>query len=206
MIWEIPELDTYFANKLTPEGWEIDHLNEALKYCTKFRTAIDGGAHIGTWSVNLDKMFDMVMAFEPSKDTFMALLKNVHRYAPEVACFNAALGERSSVCNMVDDPTRLGNTGARIAVHLEGTIPVHTIDQYWLEDLDFLKLDVEGQETLALKGALQTIERCKPTIVVELKEFSPPRNGGVAATRLLLDSIGYREVGGLRNDKVFVSK
>lgn len=206
MNWVLPQVDTYFENLLRPDGFEIDHLEEALKYCTKFRTAIDGGAHIGTWACRLARSFDYVLALEPAKDSYDCLLKNVHRLRVPVVCYNAALGEVDGFCKLIDDPIRTGNTGARITFFGQGVIPVCTVDRFCLDTLDFLKLDLEGSETLALRGALRTIDRCKPTIVAECKEFHPPRNGGVAATRKLLHDIGYREVGGIRNDRVFVPK
>src|ERR1044072_7083857 len=207
MIWEIPETDTYFAPLLKPEGWEIDHLEEALKFCKSFRTAIDGGAHIGTWAVRMARHFDQVLAFEPNYPTLQCLLKNTHNHAPTVAVMGGALGDVSGYCMVVEDTTRKGNTGAyMIDIKPGGTVPVMTVDQFLLDDLDLLKLDVEGSEILALKGAQQTIGRCKPVIVAECKEFTPPRNGGVAATKDWLNGIGYREVGGISNDRIFVPK
>ena len=45
--------------------------------------------------------------------------------------------------------------------------PVITIDSLNLQRLDFLKIDVQGLEIEVVKGAMETIKRCKPIIVVE---------------------------------------
>lgn len=205
MDWVLPEADSYFRQLLMPEGFEINHLQEALKFCPRFRTAVDGGAHIGTWSVHMAKRFQKVLAFEPALDTYVCLAANTIDYN-NIMPINAALGPEAGRCIVVNDPTRIGNTGARTVVDGAGreTVPVDALDQYNLVDLDFLKLDVEGAELLALIGAVSTIKRCKPTILVECKNFSPPRHGGPEATIKFLKELGYRWVGGLRNDRVFI--
>ncbi len=204
--WAIPESDTYFKKILaaTPEGFELNHLLAALEHCQKFRTAIDSGAHIGTWTVALCKKFKKVFAFEPAADTFDCLIQNTSGL-PNLVALRAALGARSGTCFVRDDLTRPGNTGSRlIQVSDKGPVQLLIVDEFGLDDLDLLKLDLEGHEAEALKGAEQTIFRCKPVIMVECKQFNPPRNGGVEATRQVLASFGYVEVGGVRNDRVYL--
>jgi hypothetical protein len=46
-------------------------------------------------------------------------------------------------------------------------IPMITIDSLGLDDIDLMQLDLEGFEYDALVGARETIERCKPVIIVE---------------------------------------
>lgn len=213
MPWELPPSDTYFRKILeaTPEGFELPHLEEALKFCKRFRTAIDGGAHIGTWSVHLAEQFRQVLAFEPAADTYKCLAANTRNYTA-VRTINAALGAAAGSCVVVDDLTRIGNTGSRTVYEGDVThgvargfkVRLDTVDSYNLIDLDFLKLDVEGYELNALRGASDTIRRTNPVIVVEHKEFNPIRFGGVSQVKLFLKDLGYLEVGGLRNDRVYV--
>ena len=42
-----------------------------------------------------------------------------------------------------------------------------TIDSLNLKRLDFMKIDVEGMEVEALKGAKETLARCLPQLVIE---------------------------------------
>lgn len=44
------------------------------------------------------------------------------------------------------------------------------IDCLGLEQLDFIKLDVEGYETKAINGGMNTITKCRPVIVLECWE------------------------------------
>tara|TARA_B100000683_G_scaffold214690_1_gene209897 strand:+ start:595 stop:1641 length:1047 start_codon:yes stop_codon:yes gene_type:complete len=47
-------------------------------------------------------------------------------------------------------------------------VPARTIDSYNFEDVDAIKIDVEGSELLVMQGAKDTIERCRPSIQVEI--------------------------------------
>lgn len=207
--WQLPKTDLYFRKILqkSPEGFELDHLDFALQHCKQFRVAVDGGAHIGTWSVALAKRFQLVYAFEPAQDTFNCLALNT-KHIYNVVRSRRALGEHDSHCLVKDDILRPGNSGARIVEWDVGfgnnNAQGVALDSYVFEDVDFIKLDVEGGELLALKGATETIARYKPTIMIECKKFDPPRHGGPEQAILFLKELGYKHVGGVNNDWVFV--
>lgn len=204
-MWKLPPADTYFGPilKRTPEGFEIDHLDHALLHVRSFRVAVDAGAHIGTWTCRLAKRFEQVFAFEPASDTYAALMVNVGGL-PNVGCLNMALGASGGQGAVEDDPTRPGNTGARY-LRPGGSVQVVPLSAFHLPELDFLKIDVEGGELDVLRGGEALILSTRPVICMECKEFSPPRNGGVVAARAYLSQLGYQEVGGVRNDRVFAS-
>jgi FkbM family methyltransferase len=208
-VWVLPKADTYFRPILEqdPRGFEIDHLESALSHCKNFRTAVDGGAHVGTWTRQMSTRFSRVLAFEPARDTFDCLRQNLAGYG-NVSIYPNALGPTRCVGSVIDDPVRQGNTGAR---HLllsgeGGDIEVLPLDYFRLTDLDFLKLDLEGYELFALKGAVETLDRCKPVVLIECKKFKPPRYGNSheAAADYIL-TLGYREVARVRNDRIYAA-
>lgn len=207
MKWALPEADKYFAPLLAqdPRGFQIDHLELALSHCSKFGTAIDGGAHIGTWTVRMAQKFAKVMAFEPAVDTFRCLSENVFDL-DNVDLFQTALGAVRCSGKIVDDLSRPGNTGARhLNLSAGGDVEVMPIDDFSLDDLDFLKLDVEGYELHALQGALETLQRCRPVVLIEVKKFRPPRFGvEVESASKFLVAQGFREIAAVRNDRIFV--
>lgn len=47
-------------------------------------------------------------------------------------------------------------------------VPCRTIDSYNFEDVDAIKIDVEGSELFVIQGAQQTIDRCRPSVQVEI--------------------------------------
>lgn len=76
----------------------------------------------------------------------------------------------------------------------EGSIQALTIDSLNLDTLDFIMLDVEGAEFRALKGGLETIQRCRPIIQIEDKGHGTGKGFGVtfADIKALLE--GYEVV------------
>lgn len=47
-------------------------------------------------------------------------------------------------------------------------VPKRTLDSYKFEDVDAIKIDVEGSELLVIQGAADTIDRCRPSVQVEI--------------------------------------
>ena len=169
MKWKLPAADTFFQPFLSEEGYKIADLKDALKQCVRFRTAVDGGAHIGTWAATMAQRFEKVIAFEPALDTYLCLVDNV-RSCSNVVTVQSALGASAGFVAIRDDENRRGNTGAREVVLGVGDIPIVPLDSLGLADLDFLKLDVETHEFQALNGASETINRCAPLILIEVKK------------------------------------
>lgn len=188
-----PDADEFMVQELTAQGtYQIDHLEAALLHVTDVGIAIDGGAHVGTWSMRLATVFDRVLAFEPSPDTFECLQRNAEPY-PNIECRPEALGAAPGFVTMALDAanTARANTGARFA-GVGADVPVVTIDSLSLEHVGFLKLDVEGSEPRALAGAVETIRRCRPIILFEnkwlwVRHFSLPKD----AVSSLLRTLGY---------------
>jgi FkbM family methyltransferase len=47
-------------------------------------------------------------------------------------------------------------------------VPARTIDSYNFEDVDAIKIDVEGSELFVIEGALNTIDKYRPSVQVEI--------------------------------------
>lgn len=171
--WAYPDADDFMWREMKPDGtYQASHIDLAMLHVTDRTIAIDGGAHVGTWSRLLSKLFDRVIAVEPSADTFEALTVNMATFGcANVEPHLAALGAEPGFVSIAPlDPRAeaLKNTGARF-VQDGGEIPRLRIDDWRLPSLGFLKLDVEGSEPLALRGAAETIVRCKPIVLYENK-------------------------------------
>ena len=103
------------------------------------------------------------------------------RYGHTVYDTRASL-EPDQPQTFLSSPWFLGFDPDRAEVE-SATVPVKPLDDYELE-VDVLKVDVEGVADDAIRGALGTIERCRPFIVVE----EP-----VAVTRERLAALGYAD-------------
>lgn len=189
-----PDADEYLFDRLPDSGvWQAEAFIEGLQACKNHRTALDGGAHIGTWSLALSEKFTNVIAFEPAPDTFEALTLNTGK-TDNITINNQALGQKHDHVKMTwtKKDKRRNHTGARY-VKSGGTIKMIPIDYLNLHDLDFLKLDLEGAEPLALFGAVKTLKRCKPVVVFEDKGFCSRFNFGHDASRNILTKLGAVE-------------
>lgn len=191
-----PDADQYLFDRM-PENrlWQIEPFKVALEHCKNFRTAIDGGAHIGTWSLEMAKYFRHVWAFEPANDTYEALMQNIDGKGLPITALNQALGKEMGVVSMAwrDKDKKRSHTGARYITEGEGVIRTF-IDDLAIADVDFIKLDLEGGETDALKGAIETLNRCRPVIVFEDKGFNKRFGYPEDSTRTFLADLGAREI------------
>lgn len=167
------------------QGKKID---AALRWCKSKRAAIDCGGHIGTWSHCLATQFEVVHAFEPISEHRECFRQNV--VAVNVLLHECALGDRETSVSM---HTSVGSSGDSW-IDGDGDIEMRTIDSmFGLTHVDFIKLDCEGYELFALRGAEETLNRCRPCICVEQKpgraqKFGLPQTGAVD----YLQSLGAR--------------
>ena len=112
------------------------------------------------------------------------------------------------VYNVTTHPVGLGDVEKNVSIkttnksfgtHVDpskkdGKFKIKTLDSFNLQYVDFIKIDAEGYEPLVAKGAMNTIERCKPIILYERKEH-PTRYGYQRdSIRDVLMDIGYRMV------------
>lgn len=191
------------AKELGNDGtYQLANLMAALRYVTNYSLAIDGGAHVGTWSAVMASQFDRVIAVEPCADTFEALQANLLTFGcGNVAAKRLALGSKVRDVVMVLDGrgAEMKNTGATRVSALNGqpgeTVRAEPIDAWELPSLGFLKLDIEGSEVDALLGAEATITRCRPIILFENKGLWM-RMGGHhrTAPQGFLTTLGYRQI------------
>lgn len=180
----------------------------AMGLCTNFRTAVDCGAHVGLWAFNMVHRFQAVHAFEPvaaHRDCFARnVLHSLHPNGPlhsEITLRACALGDHEAMINIRTEPTSSGDS----RVDGPGDIHMHTLDSFALQDIDLLKIDTEGHELFVLRGAEETIARCKPVIVVEQKPGHAVRYGlGDTDAVPWLQARGYRVAKEMSGDFLMV--
>ena len=105
IAWQFPEADQYMRGEMARDGsYQGTHLEVALRYVTDWRCAVDGGAHVGTWSRLMSEKFQRVIAVEPSLDTFACLTCNMQTFGcANVECRNLALGRQRGLVSMALD-------------------------------------------------------------------------------------------------------
>lgn len=158
-------------------------------------TFVDIGANAGIYSAIALKRRRRVVAFEPVPEEAVRLRwligarGVVHQIALSDHNGTAMLhvpydGERvvttrSSLEEDVDPDLR----------HRKLTVKIATLDSFELVDISLIKIDVEGHELAVLRGAVQTITRCRPNLLVEVEEPRVP--GSLQAVSDFLSSVNY---------------
>lgn len=146
--------------------WDLYGPTGLLSYGAN-ESYIDGGSYDGD-SIRLfiDRVggrYDRIIAFEPDPATFSRLVRN---FATEdrVEPINKGLYSRTTVLRFNDAGTRasgLIDSGHGIAV------PVTSIDEVLGNDpVSYIKMNIEGAEQEALRGAARAIARCRPKLAI----------------------------------------
>lgn len=201
-----------YRNIASTEEPIIQWLNMRFE-CTNPGTFVDIGAHVGTYTIELAKVFSRVCAFEPCRHTYNILCGNValRNLSDKCDLYNTALSDKeetvtykgydtlggNNMCiregdNMSHELSRMYSQWDSVATSTE--IRTKTLDSYGLDDVSLIKVDVEGFELNVLKGASETIARCSyPLILVESWEAQETDDMTVrlAKSRLRNDLFGY---------------
>lgn len=152
--------------------------------------AVDIGAHIGTLAIPFSRYASKVIAFEPSKETFVYLQKNIQRNIANVDARNKGLGavrDRASAV-VVHESSAAANT----LMVGTGDIEIATLDAE-VPTADFVKIDVEGMELSVLQGGSHLWRESKPVILFEVNLFALRRNStSVHQLQRFLRGYGYQ--------------
>lgn len=193
--WYMPDRDTHFKPWLLQHQqrrdgrlcYQLHKYDEAMKSVAQRRVAVDVGAHVGFWSYWMAQDFEALHAFEPLASHRECWLANMPA-RPGVTLHPEALGAAPGAVGLFETVENSGNT--RIDVR-PGGVPVVRLDDVDLPIVDFLKVDCEGYEAFVIEGAVETLRRCRPAVLVEQKRkcgFRYGRKDDAAVT--LLEALG----------------
>ena len=153
------------------EFYEEELLKELEHIIPNDAVICDIGANIGNhslyWASNMQ--IKKIYAFEPVDTTYNILEKNIKINNLEniIKPLNIGLSDEkgTGIINIYSNDN-IGGTSIKKSNKNNGGIKIDKLDNIKIieEKLDFIKIDVEGHELLALKGAKQTINKYKPLI------------------------------------------
>ena len=158
---------------------------------------MDVGANVGAYLYTLENHLNLenIFAFEPNQQLF----KRLKRLFPKVNLFSVALSDISTIAEFKipvingekvhtrgtlqtsikeknEEKTILQKVEVKPLddlvfddVYIEQGRNAQT-NQFNLKKLDFIKIDVEGNEMQTLRGAKKTIEKFKPILMVEMEQ------------------------------------
>ena len=142
---------------------------------------IDGGAWIGNESVKYNDVFksSQIFAFEPFPKSYAKLVENTSQYS-NIFPQKLALSDENK---MLEFHSNLNETTNSLMSSVLGTdrkdylrktadiieVEATTLDSFCdeknIDHIDFLKMDLQGGEMLALKGCVKLLEKEKISVI-----------------------------------------
>jgi FkbM family methyltransferase len=166
-------------------------------------TFVDVGANIGWYSIHVAVADPTAraIAIEPIPSSFRWLSTAVTENAlPNVSAVNAAIGAERGTLTLFVDATLSGAASAAPSTGESGLDQIHcpvvTIDELVAEHgstVDVLKLDIEGGELYALRGASRVLTTQRPIVFCEmLRKLARPFGYHPNEIISLMAGHGYR--------------
>jgi FkbM family methyltransferase len=179
-VLAIPSDELSILPTLLDGTYERRELDLFCACCSPGATVLDIGANIGIFTVlaaNAVGTEGCVVAFEPVPTNVDLLRRNLRSNsgAERVHVVEAAVGSHPGELTLYLEEHSVGTHSAEVrANRATATVPMVTIDEtvesLELGRVDVIKIDIEGYEEHAVRGAERTIERDRPTILIEMNQ------------------------------------
>ncbi|MEG3841400.1 FkbM family methyltransferase [Microcoleus sp. herbarium14] len=172
-------------------------VNVARYLCDRSRLAVDIGAHSGSFTHDLAQYSAGCEAFEANPILASLLEENCKGEA--VRIHSCALSDREQQTELIV-PSLDGNEFSALGTiepenNFSGvelrkfTVSCYPLDSFNFPPVGFIKIDVEGHELAVIKGAQLTIERDRPSFLIEAEERHKP--GSVENLLNYFSNCGY---------------
>ena len=132
---------------------------------------LDCGAYKGDSACDIIEALspDEIVCFEPDPKTFIKL----STYASEekrcqVIPMNYAAGDECKTVEFSSSGSRGSGAEGKNKRAKTAEITIKTIDSLNISTFDLIKLDVEGDEVAALKGAAETLRNSRPALSISV--------------------------------------
>ena len=157
---------------LQRDGYEPESLVMWARLIQPDAVVLDIGAYTGLYSIIAAKCGARVLAFEPMPAQQWRLRVNAARNKVKIELLPVAASDREGAATLNYNRHVPLTTGASLEagneMHSEGiVVKCITIDSLALEKVDAIKLDVERHEPCVLRGAMRTIARHRPPMLIE---------------------------------------
>lgn len=173
-----------------PDGYEPEIAAAIALLLPDDGVFIDAGANWGCFALQaaLRPGFrGQVIAIEPAPRPADDLAALIAALRLPVQALRMALGDRDGTARLTQ-PAMTGN--ASIIGDAGVEVPLRRLDGLGLPPPHLIKLDIEGAELAALRGAAEILARHRPAVIVECRTDTP--GGDWAAPLHLLAGHGHR--------------
>jgi FkbM family methyltransferase len=137
--------------------------------------AIDVGANEGVYTHAFASTGAQVEAFEPHP-TCLEVLRAYARRHRNVRLHGIALGDHAHTATLHVPKISGRVVPARASLEPVAAeaqrypVEVRTLDSFNFDDVAVIKIDVEGRELDVLRGARETVMRCRPMLLLEIEQ------------------------------------
>lgn len=157
--------------------------------------AVDAGANKGVYLFHLSRHFRRVFAFEPLPAMAVYLKRAAPANVRVEACALSGKAGHATLrlprgFNELASLEPHGPDWAAGSALEEHDVVLAPLDALALREVHLIKIDVEGHEMAVLEGALETLQRCRPALLIEVEERHSA--GAVARVAARLKALGYR--------------
>jgi len=158
------EDDEYIGQRIALGKYEEYETKLLLEQTKPTSVVFDIGANIGYYTLLMAQKAKKVYAFEPEKEVFGILKKNVEENnLKNVVLFNKAVGDKNRKVGIIKNNDNFGDN--RI---VDGSdIDCVRLDEVIGEKVDLMKIDTQGWEPKVIEGAKEIILKDTPILFLE---------------------------------------
>lgn len=154
---------------------ELFERRERQIFCDCIRpgsVVLDLGANIGVYSLMAAKRGAKVFAVEADPENAIRLKHHVdlNGFKEKIKVFEIAAWDREDTVTIFHNPDNCGGTSCYDGIN-GVPVPARAIDQLELPAIDLCKIDIEGSESVALLGMIETLKR-SPNVTLCV-EYNP---------------------------------
>jgi hypothetical protein len=156
--------------------WEPHIFNFLKLNLNKNSVFVDIGSNYGFHSLAISKKCKEIYSFEPQ--VVMCELQKLsiqQSNINNIKVYNCALGDKNelSYITQIDyshPSINMGDVGIeKKDINNCKKIKIKKLDSFDLNFVDFIKIDVQGYEKFVIEGSIKTIEKHKPTLIIEFE-------------------------------------
>ena len=173
-------------------GREREEMQVMIEHVNPGSVVYDLGANYGMHTLLLARLAGpkgRVLAFEPSPDIHQWLRKNVDLNGfQQVSCVQRAVSDANGRVSFdLGAGTAVGHISPCPTGFEVETVTIDSLVDSGSPVPDFIKIDIEGGESSALRGALNVLTARRPTLLIEL--HTPEQDVAVGA---ILRDLSYK--------------
>ena len=146
-----------------------DYFDLDLVHCNELEVFVDLGAYTGdsilSFLDNYNEQYQKIYAYEMTESSFSELKENVKKY-PNIHCYKKAISDCDKMVAL--EKSSEGDNANKISDEGMLEIEATSLDKDIKDKISMIKMDIEGSEMLALKGAVKHIQNDKPKLLISV--------------------------------------